>query len=234
MHAAKGLEFPVVFIVALEEGLLPHERSRHDNDMIEEERRLLFVGITRAREELHLTHATYREFRGVRRRTVPSHFLMELPRGEMDVVAPEIVVFEPHHGAGDDVHDDAHEDGLDDSFDPQALESQTVPWETASDELAESMRSSPERTAPATAAVIGPLATAADLHDESTQFEPGHFSPELFHQGMIVRHPEYGLGKIMALSGSGDRRSATVAFASSARQKKFVLAKSPLRPAKSS
>ena len=88
LHAAKGLEFPVVFIVALEEGLLPHERSRENDDQLEEERRLLFVGITRAREELQLSLATYREFRGQRRRTVPSPFLMELPRGEMHVVEP--------------------------------------------------------------------------------------------------------------------------------------------------
>jgi DNA helicase-2/ATP-dependent DNA helicase PcrA len=57
-------------------------------------------------------------------------------------------------------------------------------------------------------------------------------SPELFHQGMLVRHPEYGLGKIVALSGSGARRTATVNFTSSAGQKKFVLQQSPLRPLK--
>src|SRR5262249_34500733 len=88
LHASKGLEFPVVFIVALEEGLMPHERARQ-NDDLEEERRLLFVGITRAREQLHLSRAIKREFRGQRRRTVPSQFLMELPRAEMQVVEPE-------------------------------------------------------------------------------------------------------------------------------------------------
>src|SRR5256885_347924 len=83
LHAAKGLEFPAVFIVACEQGLLPHERSRHDDDKLEEERRLLFVGITRAREELQLSYAHYRAFRGQACPTVPSSFLMELPRPEM-------------------------------------------------------------------------------------------------------------------------------------------------------
>ena len=84
LHAAKGLEFPVVFIIALETGLIPHERSRERPEQLEEERRLLFVGITRAQESLHLSRAVYREFRGQRRMTVPSDFLAELPRDEMD------------------------------------------------------------------------------------------------------------------------------------------------------
>src|SRR5207245_4840351 len=79
LHASKGLEFPVVFIIAVEEGLLPHERSRENAEMVEEERRLAFVGMTRAKEELELSMATYREFRGQRRMSVPSKFLMELP-----------------------------------------------------------------------------------------------------------------------------------------------------------
>ena len=77
LHASKGLEFPVVFIVALEEGLLPHERSRDNDEQLEEERRLLFVGITRAREELQLSLATYREFRGQRR----AHGAQPVPDG---------------------------------------------------------------------------------------------------------------------------------------------------------
>ncbi|MDY0165521.1 MAG: UvrD-helicase domain-containing protein [Thermoguttaceae bacterium] len=89
LHAAKGLEFPVVFIVAVEEGLIPHERNRDNEDHLEEERRLLFVGITRAQEELQLSLAQYRDFRGRRQMTIPSHFLMELPRDQMRFEEPE-------------------------------------------------------------------------------------------------------------------------------------------------
>jgi DNA helicase-2/ATP-dependent DNA helicase PcrA len=79
LHAAKGLEFPVVYMVAVEQGLLPHERSLAHEDEVEEERRLCFVGMTRAMEELHLCHARLREFRGQTLYAVPSMFLGELP-----------------------------------------------------------------------------------------------------------------------------------------------------------
>ncbi len=86
LHSSKGLEFPVVFLVAVEEGLLPHERSRDNPDQLEEERRLMFVGITRAQQELQISLARYRDFRGRRRMTIPSCFLMEMPREEMELV----------------------------------------------------------------------------------------------------------------------------------------------------
>ncbi|MCK5644498.1 MAG: BamA/TamA family outer membrane protein, partial [Gammaproteobacteria bacterium] len=88
LHASKGLEFPVVFLTAAEEGLLPHERSRERADQLEEERRLMFVGITRARQELQISMARYRDFRGQRKLTIPSSFLMELPRDEMELEHP--------------------------------------------------------------------------------------------------------------------------------------------------
>jgi DNA helicase-2/ATP-dependent DNA helicase PcrA len=78
LHAAKGLEFPVVYMTAVEQGLLPHERSMAKDEDIEEERRLAFVGITRAKEELYLCHARLREFRGQTLYAVPSMFLDEL------------------------------------------------------------------------------------------------------------------------------------------------------------
>jgi DNA helicase-2/ATP-dependent DNA helicase PcrA len=78
MHAAKGLEFENVFIVGLEDGLLPHERSSNDEAQLEEERRLFFVGITRAKTGLNISHARYRTVRGQMLRTIPSQFLYEL------------------------------------------------------------------------------------------------------------------------------------------------------------
>jgi len=78
LHAAKGLEFENVFIVGLEEGLLPHERSSDGGDDLEEERRLFFVGITRAKTGLNISCARYRTVRGQMLRTIPSQFLFEL------------------------------------------------------------------------------------------------------------------------------------------------------------
>ena len=78
LHAAKGLEFDNAFIVGLEEGLLPHERSMGFGDDIEEERRLFFVGITRARKRLHISYARHRVVRGQFLRTTPSNFLFEI------------------------------------------------------------------------------------------------------------------------------------------------------------
>ncbi|RMD61092.1 MAG: ATP-dependent DNA helicase PcrA, partial [Planctomycetota bacterium] len=78
LHAAKGLEFPAVAIVGLEEGLLPHARSAESPDELEEERRLLFVGMTRAKDHLLLTTCVFRTHRGLRERRIPSAFLEEM------------------------------------------------------------------------------------------------------------------------------------------------------------
>jgi DNA helicase-2/ATP-dependent DNA helicase PcrA len=80
LHAAKGLEFDKVFIVAVEDGLLPHERSRGAGGDLEEERRLFFVGMTRARKSLTVSSARWREFRGRTERTSRSVFLTEVPK----------------------------------------------------------------------------------------------------------------------------------------------------------
>jgi DNA helicase-2/ATP-dependent DNA helicase PcrA len=86
LHAAKGLEFPVVAMIGLEEGCLPHSRARGDQAQLEEERRLCFVGITRAQERLILSKAAYRTIRGLRERTVASPFLNEMSQSDLEVI----------------------------------------------------------------------------------------------------------------------------------------------------
>jgi len=86
LHCAKGLEFPVVFIIGIEEGLLPHYRRGDEIEDLEEERRLCYVGITRAKEKLFLSRAERRSTFGVGRANLPSRFLDELP---MDLIRLE-------------------------------------------------------------------------------------------------------------------------------------------------
>ena len=79
LHAAKGLEFKTVFMVGLEEGLFPHSRSLMDANQMEEERRLAYVGITRAMEKLYITYARRRLYFGSRSNNPVSRFLSEIP-----------------------------------------------------------------------------------------------------------------------------------------------------------
>jgi len=95
LHAAKGLEFPLVFIVGLEEGLFPHQMAREDPAKLEEERRLAYVGITRAREQLVLTYAERRRLHGKDLYPQPSRFLGEIPPDLLRDVRPRAHIVRP-------------------------------------------------------------------------------------------------------------------------------------------
>lgn len=84
LHAAKGLEFPVVFMVGLEEGIFPHSRSLFDTNQLEEERRLAYVGITRAKELLYLSYANSRLFFGQTTSNPPSRFIIDIPENLLE------------------------------------------------------------------------------------------------------------------------------------------------------
>jgi DNA helicase-2/ATP-dependent DNA helicase PcrA len=86
LHSAKGLEYKVVFLVGMEEGILPHSNSQEHNDDLEEERRLCYVGMTRARELLFCTHAHERRIHGRFREQSPSPFLKEIPEDAIEQV----------------------------------------------------------------------------------------------------------------------------------------------------
>lgn len=89
LHAAKGLEFPVVAIIGMEEGCLPHSRAMENEEQLEEERRLCFVGITRARQRLILSKAARRQIRGISGYTATSQFLAQMPREMLNIVTHE-------------------------------------------------------------------------------------------------------------------------------------------------
>ena len=95
LHSAKGLEFPIVFLCGLEEGLFPHQRSIADLNGLEEERRLCYVGITRAMKRLYLSHAEARRLHGQDQMAAPSRFLAEMPEELLEEVRPRLNVSRP-------------------------------------------------------------------------------------------------------------------------------------------
>ena len=195
LHAAKGLEFPVAFIIGLEEGILPHSRAREDDNEREEERRLLFVGITRAERELYLSHCRIREFRGQRQATIPSCFLAELP--EEAVIARDLT--------GGDM--------------PQIG---PAPWR----------KLEPPRPQPKAGEFR--LMTAADLAGPNKLAGPALASDDdlgVFAPGVSVMHPQYGIGRIVAIDGAGPNRKGRIAFTLGG-ERTFILAKSPLKAVK--
>jgi DNA helicase-2/ATP-dependent DNA helicase PcrA len=100
MHSAKGLEFPLVFIAGMEDGLFPHQRSVEEaGGRLEEERRLCYVGMTRAREQLYLTYAELRRMHGSENFCRPSRFIDEVPAGLLEEVRPRMSASRPYAAA---------------------------------------------------------------------------------------------------------------------------------------
>jgi DNA helicase-2/ATP-dependent DNA helicase PcrA len=208
LHAAKGLEFPVVFIIALEEGLLPHGRARNDAAAVEEERRLLFVGITRAEQELQLSMANKRMYRGREGPVVPSGFAMELPRAEMEVIGSPLAARDTEDAV--DYDDEGEPIWREEDFVQEALPGP----------LAENKRPP-----------IQVMTAAQMLHGSAPEnTHPDTPAAHVLQVGTRVTHPEYGLGKIMTLAGRGRKRTATVDFVLAGRRT-FVLKDAKLRPA---
>ncbi len=95
MHSAKGLEFPLVFLCGMEDGLFPHQRSIADPNGLEEERRLCYVGITRAKDTLYLTYAEQRRLHGMDNFSQPSRFIAEIPDEYVEEIRPRVRVTRP-------------------------------------------------------------------------------------------------------------------------------------------
>jgi DNA helicase II / ATP-dependent DNA helicase PcrA len=179
LHAAKGLEFPVVAIVGMEDGLIPHARAvgfAANPDEMEEERRLAFVGITRAMKHLLLTHARYRMIRGQTERTIASQFLSEMP---------------------------------DECFDEIDLTGEDVGVGSLGyrDEASYVRRAQHERRG-----------VEAAVQRREADLMAGEFK-----RGMLVRHAQFGLGRIKEIAAAGTMTRAVVQFQGGAGEKKLIL-----------
>ncbi|MEM8680331.1 MAG: UvrD-helicase domain-containing protein, partial [Planctomycetota bacterium] len=209
LHGAKGLEFPQVFLIAIEDGQLPHARSKDDPLGEEEERRLFFVGITRAQDKLHLTYSDYRRRQDGLKRTVTSPFLNELPKTVLDIVG--------------------HDEGWDT---PSESPQEYRDYEEVSVDQTEFAPPPPPAPSPAAKAKLAPLMTAASMLEGAAPAKRA--DPTEFQVDMLVQHPEHGPGKVIALSGRGSKRIAKVMFFNRAEEQTFVLAYSPLQPMQAS
>lgn len=226
LHAAKGLEFKKVFIIGLEDGILPHERSSSDDEQIEEERRLLFVGITRAEEELQLSRCLNRFRRGSYWPAIASRFLMELPRDEMQVFEPR----GQQHGMSDQQLQDTIARMSDWSSDVPVYDVNEDAVSVASPEgevVPHPKSKVIKKSKTPVVASIGDMMTGAQLAAKESDGTK-RLAPEDYSIGLDVEHVQYGVGTVITLSGNGKKRTATVDFPEYG-EKQFRVAFSNLR-----
>jgi DNA helicase II / ATP-dependent DNA helicase PcrA len=183
LHNAKGLEFPVVFIAGMEDGLFPLSRTVDDPDQLEEERRLFYVGITRAERKLFLTTARRRRRGAEWLNTVPSSFLESIPRGSLDVRQTSRVM-QPA----------TSERGWRGDFDYTPRRRSRLGFE--------------------------PSPPAPDL-DYQVDYSDSQDQPRLV-KGARVRHPQFGAGSVVEISGIGADVRATIDFDGIGRKKVVV------------
>jgi len=213
MHAAKGLEFPLVFIVGLEDGLFPHSRSAADPAELEEERRLCYVAITRAERFLYVTHAMKRRVYGEEMAAEPSQFLNEMPLDLMEDLsrgkswlsfARNSTTLENKHAASA-LRGDTRErtkfagktyDSVDSIAEYFRKRGQQLGGTDSKPQSAPTIK---RRPAQDSANRVAPL--------DSSSSTSGDFSP-----GAHVRHPKYGRGLVLRREGTGDSAKLTVSF----------------------
>jgi len=186
LHSTKGLEFDHVFLTGMEEGICPHSRSFNDDKGIEEERRLVYVGMTRARKSLTLTRAVYRRVFGNEqqlRASLPSRFLTEIPSELVDTVRGSMA-----------------EIGATRRYEPDPE------YSYSPEEFLRRVRGKP---APSPAAPRR-SSTPTPSFGRSAAMKRGANADPLL--GQKVRHPEYGVGTVVGVEGEDDDRKLAVTF----------------------
>ncbi|MBQ90125.1 MAG: ATP-dependent DNA helicase PcrA [Acidimicrobiaceae bacterium] len=205
LHAAKGLEFPVVFLAGVEEGVFPHVRSLADPQQLEEERRLAYVGITRARELLHVSHAWTRMLHGATQYNPPSRFLDEIPEALIVESEDGRKARRSPGGGWRDRHDrGGRKDRWDDDTGSQVADD---------GEPGGSVIGAGTRAPAGVGGLRAPAATGA--HELGLA------------AGERVVHGAWGEGVVVAVSGVGDRTEAVVRFPSVG-EKRLLLAWAPI------
>lgn len=203
LHAAKGLEFKTVYIVGLEQGLLPHAMSNNEQRDIEEERRLCFVGMTRAMHKLVLSYARYRMHRGQTQRQMPSVFLNEIGEPGVERHVSESSFFEGEAGGY------------------RASAAAGSSGSSLGDKFGSGRRIDRDQEfvqeSPAEPAISQSALPAAK--DESGRS---------YRAGQLVQHPTYGLGTVVEVRGSGEAARLTVRFPHTG-EKKFAASAARLK-----
>jgi len=198
IHAAKGLEFPIVFTVGLEESLFPSGMSINSREELEEERRLFYVAVTRAKTRLYLTYANSRYRFGQLQQNEPSRFLEEMPDEYID-----------RSYAGGGMRNTGPIGGGGASWGSMFDRKKAPAGPNTTASSSSSARPAPKPAAPAGYHVPSPNFTADD--------------PATMEAGMDVEHQKFGFGKILSLEGAINNRIATVMFPKGGGEKKIML-----------
>lgn len=202
MHSAKGLEFPVVFIIGMEEGVFPHSRAFADNEELEEERRLAYVGITRAEEELFLTCARMRTLFGRTAANAPSRFLQEIPPELLEKVSMGGSIGGGFSRAG-------RTSSWGSSGGGSAAASSTSRGTTAGSSTWGTPSSFGRPSAGA--AAPSPAAAAKPPAFRAPQPAAGGAVPD-YKASDKVSHGKWGVGTVVSVKGSGDDTELQIAF----------------------
>lgn len=194
LHSAKGLEFPIVFMIGMEEGLFPHSRTLMNPDEIEEERRTCYVGITRAQRKLYLTNARQRTIYGKTQAFPPSRFLKEIPDEYVERLVPRANAY----GFANANHYGAQQRSGFMSFRPSPNQMGTGTHFAGKPQSAleamEALRERQSAARPAANGVIRP--------DTSIKWKVGD----------KARHGKWGVGTVVSVKGSGEEVELKIAF----------------------
>jgi len=209
LHNAKGLEFPIVFLAGMEEGLFPHIRSIDSKAAMEEERRLCYVGMTRSEKRLFLTSARYRRRfgGGQQEATIPSRFLREVPRGLVEDLSPSR---QSVPARGPDLFAEQYE--VRETAKRNLYTGKTYnSVENIQQFFAERGKSagSPQRPTPpqgASPPIPNPRSQAPQARPVAPRASRG------FRAGSFIRHPKYGRGTVLRREGDGEDAKLTVSF----------------------